>query len=94
MATEVVHDAQASAYYLVLDGDRVGRTDYEIRGDVIDFTHTEIDPEHREGGLGGALVEGALEHVRTATDFRLVATCPFTAAWLDEHPEYQDLLSR
>jgi predicted GNAT family acetyltransferase len=85
---------QANAYFLVVDGERIGQTNYDIHGDVIEFTHTEIDPEKREAGMGGELVEGALEHVRTATDYRVVATCPFTASWIEEHPEYQDLLTR
>lgn len=94
MAHEVVPDLQANAYYLIVDGERVGRTDYDIRGKKITFVHTEIDPERREKGLGSELVKGALDHVRTATDFRLVAKCPFTASYIEKHPEYQDLLTR
>ena len=94
MAHEVVNDLQANSYALLVDGERVDRADYDIRGDTIVFTHTEIDKNRREKGLGGELVEGALEHVRTATEYRVVAECPFVTSWLEEHPEYQDLQSR
>ena len=94
MANEVAHDMQANAYYLVVDGERIGRSEYDIRGNTITFTHTEIDPDRRERGLATELVRGALEHVRTATDFRVVAKCEFTAHFLEKHPEYQDLQSR
>ena len=94
MATEVVNDLQANSYALLVDGERVGRADYDIRGDDIVFTHTEVDQNRREKGLGSILVEGALEHVRTATDYRVVAECPFVKKWLERNPGYQDLQSR
>lgn len=81
-------------FELLVDGESVGQTDYQIRDDTIVFIHTEIDPDRREEGLGGELVRGALNLVRAETDYRVVARCPFTAAWIEEHPDYQDLLTR
>ena len=94
MATEVVNDPSMNRYEILVDGEQAGLTDYIIRGNTIVFVHTEIDPARREQGLGGELVRGALNLVRAETDYRLVAKCPFTADWLTEHPEYQDLLER
>jgi predicted GNAT family acetyltransferase len=94
MPTEVVQDQQMNRFELLVDGESVGRTDYQVRGDTIVFIHTEIDPSVREKGLGGELVRGALNLVRAETDYRVVASCPFTAAWIEEHPDYQDLLPR
>jgi predicted GNAT family acetyltransferase len=90
----VEHDAESNAYFLVVDGERIGTANYVISDDTITFTHTEIDPEKREAGMGSELVEGALENVRTATEYRVVAQCPFVSSWIEEHPEYADLLSR
>ncbi|MDQ1571567.1 MAG: GCN5-related N-acetyl-transferase, partial [Actinomycetota bacterium] len=36
----------------------------------------------------------ALDQVREQTDYRVVAQCPFTAHWLKQHPDYQDLTRR
>lgn len=94
MAEEVVNDADRALFELRVDGTPVGSTHYRLEGNTITFTHTEIDPERREGGLGGKLVRGALDHVRANTDYRLVAQCPFTRSWIEKHPDYQDLLSR
>ena len=94
MATEVLNDPSMNRYELLVDGASVGETDYQVRGDTIVFVHTEIDPAHREAGLGGELARGALNLVRAETELRVVASCPFIAAWIAGHPEYQDLLER
>jgi predicted GNAT family acetyltransferase len=94
MPTEVVQDQGMNRFELLVDGEVVGATDYQIRDDTIVFIHTEIDPTRREKGLGGELVRGALNLVRAETDYRVVAKCPFTKAWIESHPDYQDLLTR
>ena len=94
MTTEVVQDAPQNRFQLLLDGEYVGETDYILRDNEIVFTHTEIDPNRQEKGLGGELVRGALNLVRAETELRVVAKCPFTAHFIETHPEYQDLLTR
>lgn len=94
MATEVVQDVPMNRFELLVDGESAGEADYQIRGDTIVFTHTEIDPSRREKGLGGELARGALNLVRAETDYRVVARCPFMAGWIAKHPDYQDLLKR
>ena len=94
MATEVLNDEALGRYELLVDGEHAGATDYLIRGDEIVFIHTEIDPARSGQGLGSELVRGALNLVRADTDYRVVAKCPFTKRFIEEHPEYQNLLSR
>ncbi len=94
MPTEVVQDQRMNRFELLVDGESAGITDYQIRDDTIVFTHTEIDPARREKGLGDELVRGALNLVRAETDYRVVASCPFTADWIQEHPDYRELLTR
>lgn len=94
MATEVVQDAPQNRFQLLLDGEYVGETDYILRDDTIVFTHTEVDPAHQGSGLASELVRGALNLVRAETDLRVVAKCPYMAAWIAKHPDYQDLLTR
>lgn len=81
-------------FELLVDGEQLGLVDYTLRGGAIVFTHTEIDPSHREQGLGGELVRGALNLVRAETDLRVVPSCPFMAAWIRKNDDYADLLSR
>ncbi|HWR86390.1 MAG TPA: GNAT family N-acetyltransferase [Rhodoglobus sp.] len=92
--TEVVQDAAMNRFELLVDGEQAGVADYVERDGEIVFTHTEVDPSRREKGLGSELAKGALNLVRAESDARVVASCPFIAAYIDEHPDYQDLLSR
>lgn len=94
MPTEVINDPQMNRYELLLDGEHVGRSDYQLRDNTIVFTHTEIDPGYQDGGYGGELVRGALNLVRAESELRVVASCPFVAKWIELHPDYQDLLER
>jgi predicted GNAT family acetyltransferase len=61
---------------------------------LIVFIHTEVDARREELGLGSILVQSALDQVRDATTYRVVARCPFVAHWLTKHEEYHDLLTR
>jgi predicted GNAT family acetyltransferase len=91
----VIHDEAGSRFVLMRGDQELGGTYYETRPDGgIVFTHTEIDPELQEHGLGSALVKGALDQLRTSTNVRIGATCPFVRKYLAEHPEYADLTSR
>lgn len=94
MPTEVVQDASQNRFEILVDGQSVGEVDYQVRDNSIVLTHTEIDPAERSGGLGGELIRGALNLIRAETDYRVVASCAFAAAWIKEHPDYDDLLTR
>ncbi len=74
-------------------GDRlVGISVYELGDDQIVFVHTEVDAEVEGLGIGSRLARGALDDVRRR-GLKLVAECPFIAAWLKRHPDYADLLA-
>ena len=92
MATEVRHAPEASRYEIRKDGRVVGIAEYVDRGDVLVFHHTEIAAPRRGDGLGAELVRGALDDVR-ARGGRIVPTCSYVAEFVDEHPEYRDLVA-
>jgi uncharacterized protein len=56
----------------------------------ITITHTEVPTELRGRGIGSVLVRGALDLAR-AQGLKVVSRCPFVSAYLDKHPEYNDL---
>lgn len=89
---EVRHNSAESRYELTVDGDLVGVADYTATENALDFSHTEIVPERRDKGLGAILVRGALDDVRLRGG-RIVASCWFVAAFIDENPTYADLLA-
>ncbi|HEY2555771.1 MAG TPA: GNAT family N-acetyltransferase [Diaminobutyricibacter sp.] len=94
MGITVRNEPELNRYVILKDDEQVGFTEYHIHDDEIDFYHTEVDPERREGGLASILVQSALDDVRDNSDRRLVASCPYVRHWLREHPEYRDLLAR
>lgn len=65
---------------------------YKLADGVMAFTHTEVPPQARGGGIASRLVEGALEVVR-ARGLKIVSHCSFVRAYLDKHPEFHDLLA-
>jgi predicted GNAT family acetyltransferase len=64
---------------------------YRLEPGVITLVHTEV-PEALGGrGVGSTLVRGALEAIR-AKGLKLVVKCPFVAAYMGKHPEFNDLV--
>lgn len=64
---------------------------YQLSPGTITFIHTEVPKELGGRGIGSALAQGALEAVR-AKGLKVVAKCPFIAAYIGKHPEFSDLL--
>jgi len=90
MSAQVRDDQDASRYVIEVDGNDVGASYYNRYPDHIVFTHTEVDEGHQGEGLASQLVQSALDDVR-ASGLRVVALCPYVRAWLQRHPDYQDL---
>jgi predicted GNAT family acetyltransferase len=87
-----VQDAPDASRYEIRDGDRVlGHAAYRREGGSVVFTHTEVDPETEGTGVGGKLVRGALDDVRSRGE-HVVAQCSFVRGWIEKHPEYGDLV--
>lgn len=94
MSSAVQHLPDQNRYVFEKDGRQVGLTDYRLRGNAMHITHTEIDPQLRGSGLGAEMVQDVLDTIRTDTDYRVVAECPFVVDWLGHHPEYHELETR
>jgi len=64
---------------------------YRLAPGVITLVHTEVPPALGGRGVGSRLARGALAAIR-AKGLKVVATCPFVAAYMGKHPEFNDLL--
>ena len=91
---EIVHATAKNRFEIRLGRTVIGQTEYRAQDGNRVFTHTEVDPELGERGLGSQLIRGALDDVRTSTEAKVVATCPFVRRFLRLHPDYQDLTRR
>jgi predicted GNAT family acetyltransferase len=63
----------------------------ELAGRVLDFNHTFVPPALRGGGIASRLTEHALDYAR-AHGYRVIASCPFVATFIERHPRHRDLL--
>jgi uncharacterized protein len=88
-----VRDAPDRRRYEVYDesGELAGFTTYASRPGKIIFVHTEVDPAFEGKGLGSALVKFELDDAR-AKGLHVVPLCPFVAAYVERHPEYDDIV--
>jgi predicted GNAT family acetyltransferase len=84
----VTDNRAARRFELVVDGQMAVLT-YDRREDAMVFLHTEVPPALRGRGIGGTLVTAGLAAARR-DGLRIVATCPFVAAFLRKHPEYRE----
>lgn len=78
-------------FEILVDDALAGFTAYLPRGEVLVFTHTEVDDRFQNMGVGAALIRDTLDQVR-ARGGRVVPQCPFMAAFIKRHPEYADLV--
>jgi len=86
-----VHDNQAlHRFELVLDG-HTAFAEYKREPGKITFTHTVVPDALGGRGVGSALARGALDQVRK-TGEKVIAKCPFVAAFIKKNQPYQDLL--
>ncbi|MBV2365267.1 GNAT family N-acetyltransferase [Streptomonospora nanhaiensis] len=87
-----VSDAPERKRYEARTGDEVaGFAEYMLTDEMIVFTHTEVDPAYKGKGVGGALVRGALDHVR-GSGRSVLPLCPFVKGWIQRHPDYADMV--
>jgi predicted GNAT family acetyltransferase len=86
----VEHDETSKQFQLRIDG-HLALIQYARSGDRIVFLHTEVPPPLEGRGVGGRLARAALDYAR---DHKLsvVSRCPFVAAYIRKHPEYQALV--
>ncbi|MFI0353183.1 GNAT family N-acetyltransferase [Actinomadura sp. 9N407] len=73
-----------------IDGSLAGFAEYMRSDKLVVYPHTVVEPAYEGKGIGGALARAALDDARER-GLPVLATCPFIAAWLRRHPEYEDL---
>ncbi|MFC4017823.1 GNAT family N-acetyltransferase [Micromonospora sp. GCM10011542] len=91
MSSLVEDNPAKNRFEILVDDAFAGFTAYQPRGEVLVFTHTEVDPSFQNMGVGGILIRETLNQVR-ARGGRVVTRCSFMSAYIDKHPEYADLV--
>lgn len=89
---EITRNDDGSRYEATVDGALAGFAEFALTEHAITFTHTEVDPVFEGQGVGSALARGALDDAIHRGDRRIKVVCPFIRAWVERHPDYQELL--
>ena|SRR5258708_34811783 len=90
-AITVVDNPARQRYELHVGDELAAFTNYRLSPGRIVFIHTETLDAFAGHGIATRLARGVLDAAR-ARGLRVVARCPFVAAFVAEHPEYQDLV--
>ena len=89
---DAVVDNQAAERFELQTDVTVAIAAYQREPGRIIFTHTEVPAELEGRGIGSALIAGALDQVRSER-LKVVPACAFVRAYIERHPEEQDLLA-
>lgn len=91
MTTPIRDNAARSRFELEADG-VTAFMNYQLSGKVISLDHTETPVAARGRGLASRLTQGVLDEAR-GRGLKIVPRCPFVRAFVERHPEYQDLMA-
>ncbi len=87
---DITHNEQAKRFETTID-EQIGYISYQERGDSLVYDHTIVPQALGGRGVGSALVKHALDYARSH-DKKVVPQCSFVASYIDNHPDYQDLV--
>jgi len=97
MSTEstplVVHHNIASHRFEAEINGQFAFAAYERKGKRMIFTHTEVPPELRGGGIAARIVRVALEYA-AREGLRVEPQCSYVEVFISRHPEFQPLVDR
>jgi predicted GNAT family acetyltransferase len=78
-------------YELLVDGKVVAFVQYNLRGGRMLLVHTQVDDDASGRGYATALIHGALDDIRDR-GLQIVPVCPFVERYIQNHPEYDDMV--
>ena len=91
MSQGVTDNAERSRFELTEQG-LTAFADYRVQGDRMVIPHVEAPVPLRGTGAAGRLMKGTLDLIRER-GLKVVPVCPYAAAYIRRHAEYQDLLA-
>ena len=86
---EITDNAARHRYELHVDGS-TAFVSYRRGSGEITFVHTEVPDALGGRGIGSRLARHVLDAARR-DGLKVVPLCPFIAAFMERHPEYDDL---
>ena len=90
MSCEVRHNPDRSRFETEVDGHECV-LDYMLENGVISMNRVYVPPPVEGRGIAGAITRHALDFSHTQ-GWKVKPRCPYVAAWIKRHPDYQDLV--
>jgi uncharacterized protein len=79
-------------YEAIVNGELAGSVFYRELDDALILVHTGVEEAFEGLGIGSRLVAATLDDIR-ARGLRMRPFCAFVKAYLERHPEYDDLIA-
>ncbi|MDA3951795.1 MAG: GNAT family N-acetyltransferase [Spirochaeta sp.] len=90
---DVQHHEDEFRFVLDVNGSEAELLYRELDERTLEYSHTFVPPALRGNGAGGKVVRAAMEYARE-NGYRVRPSCSFVAAFVDRHPEYQEIVTR
>lgn len=91
MEYNVVHNEERSRFETEVDG-VLAVVDYHRRDNTFLVTHTGVPSQIEGRGVAAALTKALLDYIKD-NGLKVRPICPYTRAYIQRHPEYEDLVS-
>jgi predicted GNAT family acetyltransferase len=88
---EVIHNQAEDCFEIHVGKERCVLNYRRSPGTIVIY-HTEVPQPFEGRGLAARMTRTALEFAR-AEHLRVEPRCPYTAAYIQKHPQYSDLLA-
>lgn len=90
-SADVRHDAAARRFTIDVDGAPAVLEYREIDAQTLDYYRTFVPAPLRGCGIASRLTDAALRYARDQ-QLNVIPTCPFIAAYIKRHREFQPLV--
>lgn len=90
-AIVIADHPESRRYEMTYGGKLAGICEYNLVGDAVMFTHTEVYPGNEGKGLGSRIARYVLDDVKRQGK-HVIPVCPFIAKYIREHAEYHPLV--
>lgn len=91
MSIDIVHEPSAARFVAVVEGQECV-IDYRLSGTTMTINHTGVPASLSGRGIASQLARFALDEAKQR-GWKVVPACSYVSAWIEKHPEYQELLA-
>lgn len=88
----VRRDDARHRYEIEVNGQVAGSMAYRPHGEALELIHTEVGEAWQGQGLAAQLARHALDDARR-TGRKVIPSCAYVAAYIQRHPQDQDLVA-